>query len=413
MRINLRLIKRNILYMALILILVMFTDSLWIRNISANRFYIIIGLGVAALFLGLQHCKKKYLQKLSLLLVPIAISMIVNWDFNTLILFKMAIICICWLIATKTDLRKLTNSYISLMLFIAVFSLICMLFRHQIVEMSFIPTIDSGSYGTKALFFTNVKIGTGNLYFLRNQGPFWEPGAYQAYLNVAIMLLLFTNVERRHRNVELLILCGTVVSTISTTGYMVLGVLILAKMFMKDNASWKSKLGIAVILLVVVLVALNNDTINYLLFDKMSKGSSNNISNATRLYSIIQNCNGILQNPIFGIGPRKYSALFTQSTSFLGAVSVGVNTTTSLSVWALYGIVYFIAFNAGLIYFTGILGKRSMAKVFLLIAVFMIYNSENLNYSLFFNLLPILGVYVRGGILNENSDCINCTQQKK
>lgn len=409
MRINLRIVRKSIIYWGVILILVMFTDTLWIRNISSNRFFIIIGMGGIAAILAIFRCRKSNLKMVMYFIIPIILSMIVNADFDMLLFFKMALILICWAIVTKMDMQKIINYYISYTVFIAIFSLVCMIFRTTITSMSFIPTINSGSYGTKALFFTNVKIGIGNLYFLRNQGPFWEPGAYQAYLNIALMFLLFGNYKRKHKSVEMLILIVAVASTISTTGYFVLGLVILAKMVIRDNTSVLTKFATAALLLGVVLIALKNEAINYLLFDKMSLNSVNNISNVTRLYSVVQNGKGILRNPIFGVSPDKYSTLFTESSTVLGTVSIGVNTTTSLSVWALYGVAYFVIYNVGLIYFVKSFREKTLASILLIVAIFIIYNTENMNYSLFFTLIPFWGIYRKAGGLSEvsnNHDCV-------
>lgn len=391
----------------LCLILVMFTDTLWIRHANLNRFYLIIGLGIMTVLIGLQKCNKKDLQALILYILPIIMTMLVNIDLNTLILFKISLIIIGWTIINKTNLEKLIHYYISLMVFIAIFSLVCMLLRQAIVAMDFIPTIDSGSYGTKILFFSNVKIGTGNLYFLRNQGPFWEPGVYQAYLNIALIFLLFSEVKRKQKIIDITILCITVISTISTTGYIVLGIILIAKLFSVEHTTIRSKLLISVGFIVIVLITLNNETINFLLFDKMNFSSENSISNVTRLYSIIQNGKGIIQNPIFGIGPQAYATLFEESTSIWGAVSTGVNTTTSLSVWALYGVLYFIIFNLGLFFFSKSFGESKVVVILIFIAILIIYNTENLNYSIFFNFLTLCGFLKKGGNLFESSSNIH------
>lgn len=407
MKIHVKSVKKNISYIVLTLILVMFTDTLWIRYANFNRFYLVIGIGVVALLIGLQKCAKRSFENLVIFLLPVVLSMLVNVDLNTLILFKISLIIIGWTIVNKADLNKLVNTYVNFMVFVAIFSLVCMMLRQMIMSMDFIPTINSGSYGTKTLFFTNVKIGTGNLYFLRNQGPFWEPGAYQAYLNIALMFLMFSDVKRKHKNIEIIILCITVVSTISTTGFVVLGLLFIAKLFSEDHSSIRSKVFIAIIFIVVVGIVMNNETINYLLFDKMNSSSNNNVSNATRLYSIMQNGKGIIQNPIFGIGPKKYQKLFLEATSMWGAVDTGVNTTTSLSVWALYGVLYFIIFNLGLLLFSKSIGKSNWVTVLIFIAIIVIYNTENMNYSIFFNFLPVWGYLMKGGDLFESGSNIN------
>ena len=396
-------IKENFFYYLIVCSLVMLTDTLWIRYSSINRFYLIILMGAIMLFIGLNHCPKRRVWDLSLFALPVIVTMIVNIDFNTLILYKLALIGICWVIVCKVQMEKLINYYINFMLFISIFSLFCTLLRPLIISMDFIPTIASGSYGTKQLFFTTVKMGSGNLFFLRNQGPFWEPGVYQAYLNFAIVLLLFSGVNRKRSTTEVIILCVTVISTVSTTGYIVLSLIFGAKLLSNENTSSRNKALIIILGIGIIIIASNNEDINYLLFDKLDTSSINNVSNATRIYSVTQNLNSILTNPVFGNAPSKFATYFQETVSSFGVVSLGVNTTTSLSVWALYGIVEFIVFNAGIILFCVMLRQNKLTSLALIFAFLIIYNTENLNYSLLFNLIPIWGFCrYSGGILYES-----------
>lgn len=413
MKMRIKIRKRTLRSLVCVIVLVMFTDTLWIRFARLNRFWLVIGIGAAALAAGLHRCTGKALRALVLLTLPAALSMAVNVDFNTLILFKIALLVVSWTLVCKADLSSLIDCFISFMVWIALFSLVCMALRPMIVSMDVIPVIDSGSYGTKALVFSNVKIGTGNLYFLRNQGPFWEPGAYQAYLNTALMFLMFGEGKRKHSRLELVILCGTVISTVSTAGYLVLGLLMTAKMAARDHTSTRGRVLIAGALIALAALAVNNETVNYLLFDKLNGLSEHSISGATRLYSVVQNVRGILQNPVFGIGPTKYAGLFLASDSPLGRVSAGVNTTTSLSVWALYGVLYFILFNLGLVFLAKSVGTSTGPSVLICLAAFVIYNTENWNYSLFFNFLAVLGYLKKGGVLLEGSGHHDGIQQKR
>ena len=95
MKISLRKVRQNLLYFGVLLILVMFTDTLWIRNISGNRFYIVIGIGIVVALWTLWHCKKTDIVKIAYFVVPIILSMMVNFDFNTLLFFRIALILIC------------------------------------------------------------------------------------------------------------------------------------------------------------------------------------------------------------------------------------------------------------------------------------------------------------------------------
>lgn len=406
MTLNLKIVsksqqKRIQIYIVM-LFLVMFSDTLWIRFASLNRFYVVIIIGAFVTIIGIHRCCKKHLYLLLILIVCVMLSMAFNGDLNTLMFYKISLIGIGWTAITKNDEKALLNAFIDLMLFITIFSLICMVFKNVIIEIPFVPTIASGSYGTKQLIFTTIKIGTGNLYFLRNQGPFWEPGAFQAYLNIAIILSLFYE-SRPNRTLEVIILGVGVASTISTTGFCVFALIVIAYIIRNEHGTFKSKILMLAGVIAVGLLAFHNESVNYLLFDKLASGSDNSISNATRMYSILQNVKGIFENPIFGIGPEKYTKLFQSSQSVLGAVSAGVNTTTSLSVWAQYGLIYFTLFNSGIIQFCNKMETNMLSRIVLIIALFIIFNTENMNYSLFFNYVVIFGLMSKESVKNKKS----------
>lgn len=382
---------KEILFTLFVLMLIMLTDSLWIRNVSFNRFYLMIVIGIVFFFLGLNHCPKKKFYTIGIIIAALFICLAINRDLSLMIPYKAAIVFIAWFVAYNVDYERLIKRYVDIMLFISVFSLLCMVFRDLIVGNPAIPTLPVGTYGTKALFFTNVKIGSNNLYFLRNQGPFWEPGVYQAYLNLALFYLVFA-IHEKKKAWKIALLIIAIASTMSTTGYVVFAFIVMAYLLSKETRGIGNKIWIAVIAIAVVFLAINNDTVNYLLFDKLGATSINYISNATRLYSIVQNFKGIGMNPITGIGPSSFSKLFEDSTSIFGVVSTGVNTTTSLSVWALYGVIYFVIFNLGILCFPRQFVHNTTPYILVIVALIIIYNTESLNYSLFFNIVTMIGL---------------------
>ena len=71
--------------------------------------------------------------------------------------------------------------------------------------------------------------GINGTIYTRNAGPFWEPGGYQCFLNIAILLLLY-NVDHngiRHRKLVLCVLFLTVLTTKSTAGYIVFAIILI------------------------------------------------------------------------------------------------------------------------------------------------------------------------------------------
>lgn len=74
--------------------------------------------------------------------------------------------------------------------------------------------------------------------FLRNSGMFWEPGAFQGYINIC----LFMNLKRmsvilKTERWKLIIIIITLLSTQSTTGYIVFFVLIIIYLLAYTNIS--------------------------------------------------------------------------------------------------------------------------------------------------------------------------------
>lgn len=371
--------------------LVMFSDTIWVRYTSINRISVTIYVGIVVAFLCINKSKKREFIILFIACFCIIASMLFNLDIDTLILYKIAILTIVWFVCRKFNPDEIMNCFVSFMIFLALFSLVALLFRDYIGGMEFIPTIDKGSYGTKMLIFTAFKLGSNNLFFFRNQGAFWEPGVFQAYLNFALALCLF-KLNRRHKYFEILVFVITIITTMSTTGFIILFILIIIYLLRANSSSALTKLMVVFFIIIIGGILINNDEINYLLFDKLSLESDNYISTATRQNSVFANLNGIINSPMFGLGVKKYATLFNSSNSAFGNVSVGVNTTTSLSVWALYGVVYFVIFNLGIYGVCKYFNLNGVSKVLLLFCMFIIYNTENYNYSLFYNYLVMLGI---------------------
>lgn len=59
----------------------------------------------------------------------------------------------------------------------------------------------------------------------RNQGPYWEPGAFQVFLNLALLVLAIGNQKVRAAKYLAVVLIACVLTTFSTTGYIALGLI--------------------------------------------------------------------------------------------------------------------------------------------------------------------------------------------
>ncbi|SDN47731.1 hypothetical protein SAMN05192576_2199 [Nocardioides szechwanensis] len=81
------------------------------------------------------------------------------------------------------------------------------------------------------VFLVSRAVGEQGIPLDRNSGFAWEPGAYQVFLNLAILLLVqrrAQTVERRKDRIVALALVAGVVTTLSTGGYLTMAVILSA-----------------------------------------------------------------------------------------------------------------------------------------------------------------------------------------
>lgn len=112
------------------------------------------------------------------------------------------------------------------------------------------------------LYYTQLGNPAGGLvYGARNCGPFWEPGAFQGFLNLSLWFELTINRERdKYWKLRIIVFIITVLTTLSTGGYVALFTILLFH-FAQDKSKgqvWKL-LGAAVTLVVSIYLYFKLD----------------------------------------------------------------------------------------------------------------------------------------------------------
>ena len=162
--------------------------------------------------------------------------------------------------AIKIVGKEFPKFYINLMV---IFSLISFVFYIPIV---FSPSFEHFLSGHIAPLFAHYDYSTG-IYkpfpqfiiytvntqrdisiIARNSGPFWEPGAFAGYLIIGIIFNLIIS-KKLLKNKKSIILGLALLSTLSTTGYLAFGVLIISYLFTYVNLDKK------IIWIPVILIA--------------------------------------------------------------------------------------------------------------------------------------------------------------
>ncbi len=157
--------------------------------------------------------------------------------------------------------HKFIHYYVDIIVGIAVISLVCFGLNCAGFVIPFISiektTIDGGNiYRVSSLIYTQLYNGE---LTLRNCGIFWEPGAFQGFLNLAIAFIVFGPKSLSKRCfLHLLILCATVLTTSSTGGFIVLGCLIFIYIIRRRSLSPLSKATMLLGFIMICAYLYNN-----------------------------------------------------------------------------------------------------------------------------------------------------------
>lgn len=148
-------------------------------------------------------------------------------------------------------------------------------------------------------FHSYIQIGPFSL--LRNQGMFWEPGVFQIPMNLLLYLLL---IVKQKTLLQAILPIVMVISTFSTTGLIVMSLIIFFKTI-RNKKSIPRIDKFILIIFILILMPLVYENVN----QKLTGDSSE--SAAARTFDLYMGMDVIVNNPIWGIGPNpeKYITL--------------------------------------------------------------------------------------------------------
>lgn len=232
-------------------------------------------------------------------------------------------------------MKKISN----IMYFLCVYSLVLYVafcLTPELVKK--LPTVENtaGWHAYHAGFSTiykNVDI--------RNQGIFWEPGAFQTFINLALITELFYFKTFRKRRVFIYLI--TIFTTFSTAGFITAFVLIyifLLQSIINKKARKRENamlmLYVMTILVLLFFVFQNIDTpLTREVFGKLDRYFDGGVNTGTvdvRMSSFIEPLKALLQNPTWGLG-------YVGSKQLAYAKKYYMDTCTFVNWLSYYGII--------------------------------------------------------------------------
>lgn len=227
------------------------------------------------------------------------------------------------------DRNKFIALFEKVMLFICIYSCICFT-----LNLIFNFTASTPMLGSlyKLWMGQNIKI------YSRNSGPFWEPGIFQIYIVIALYfsLFYFKNKNGKFPLFYVIVFGVTILTTISTTGYLIMGVLLLWKYVSISRSTKTKQLKLAVLFLIpvvfisVITVILSTPAV-------ADKFQANNGSFNIRSYEVAEAIPIIRDSGMFGKGANTLARRTLMINHGIGGNgdtnSVGYSSVASMYGW--------------------------------------------------------------------------------
>lgn len=212
-----------------------------------------------------------------------------------------------------------------------------------------------------------------NFLIPRLSGLFWEPGAYQIYLNIALFYYIF---NKKSNVFQYLILILSIILTRSTTGYCIACLLIAYQVIYSDYISEKLRKKIIIyattsaVLLIVIILAI-----------KIITTSGDKGSFTLRIADISNGLKIFIKNPIFGTG-------FNNDGPFIAIDTFGRGSSNGfISYLYMTGIIGLVV-----VFFPFIINIKNnpnKRKPIVWFVLFILFNSTEPFYN-----LPLMGFFL-------------------
>jgi hypothetical protein len=170
--------------------------------------------------------------------------------------------------------------------------------------------------------------------FIRNSGLFWEGGAYQYFLNLALILSLYVKKNPIFSFPNWIIVIS-ILSTFSTTGYLIMGI-VLASIVM-GKSSKRMFFVKTVIMIPLILSVFFSPVIFNKLFDTDSREYQG--STQRRVLDTVIDYTIIRDYPVLGIGLGNQEIWESYSVQLLGGTSSSNGLTNYLAKIGLLGFL--------------------------------------------------------------------------
>lgn len=364
--------KKTVEYVLVVLLLILSGNPIITASPNIREIYIIVAISLFTIDfysykLSLQN--KFFLYVLPFVFISVCQLIFLNVTFSSALFFLIKVY-----IGYSIIQRLGTNfmvTYSNVMFLVAFISLPLYLYNSLYGIIPGKPISDiCVSLGVYTELFNETSDFIG-----RNSGMFWEPGAFQGYLNIAIAFILLLP-EISKRNLKLLILCLAVITTKSTTGYLVLFVIIFYYILFLSRANKLTRMiSLFFFTMVAVYILFSLDFLHEKILNEFM-GSSNSYKEG-RVYDYVRFRSLIRENFLFGMSDQVADKAYT-GNGFL----------SFLLYYGIFGIVnYFV-----MLWYNYKRQVTASVAIYIIIVVLLSLQGEGFIYYPLYLALPLVSL---------------------
>lgn len=325
-----------------------------------------------------------------LYVVVVFFSILMTIFFNTYFtggyLLQAWLVVLSFLIVYCVDFKEFGLMLRQIMYYLSVISLVVLLAYFLVPAFfEFFPVVTNYA---DVEFYNLYVCAVLKTEGVRNTGIFREPGVYAIYLIVAIIIELFNPRSYRY----LLVYIITLLTTLSTAGYILIFPVFAVKMLQLNKKKWflyMSFFSVVIVALAFLLPSFDNIVVN-----KLDQNSYEYISTLSRISSVTVPLSIFCDHPFCGVGLNNFSILYSlYSVAQYGIVfkADGQSTNTILNIAAIYGLFYALFVLFLLYKFASRFSRLKMIRIVLFIVLVLLSCNEELRFSLYFNTLLLYG----------------------
>lgn len=366
---------RTVLLHVSLILMVIASGSLWARNVGYDKF---LAVALCASFLPLLSRPNMRIRFWAL---PVIALLVLQWKTGNLFFATAVGICVkillVSLLLSTYSVREIWLAFRRVVVVLAILSLFAFFWYNFARQLVPIPAILrqpllNGKFTNMIFAVFKTK---SHMAIVRNQSIFWEPGAYQFFLNLALMVNFHFN--RKLLRVDNVVLALALLSTFSTTGYLLFVVIASDLAFAAGQHGRGRKLLLAVLLLLLMVVLIGSNTV-------VDKFSEDNSSFIRRVMDATIDLHLIQDSWFWGYGRDNPNVWADAAFREFGLTIENISTSNHLlGLFSQFGIVFALIYLAPLVFFPPLMRCRWR---FLLFAI-VVLATENFPFSAVFVLL--------------------------